>query len=271
MDDAIGAVLERLRNLGIADNTVVIFSGDHGPSVGGKFTSYQRGVRIPCVCRWKAGIPGGRPIRAVAQTVDLLPTLLDMAGAKVPEDMVVDGQSLLPLMTGDRTDLLGRDDLYFEFGYTRAVRTDRWKYIAWRPPRSLVGPSQNGQMDTLYTHFGRPIPLDVVQVNLITASLVTYPHYFDPDQLYDLENDPREQVNLAGRAEFKGVLRDMKDRLSKYLKTFEAPFPLDTPDPFFASPRYGELKAAVQSKVSKERSLWEADMRFIGFEGTERD
>jgi len=265
MDDAMGAILARLRELGIEENTVVIFSGDHGPSLGGKFTTYQRGTRIPFVAQWPDGIPSGRVVREMTQNIDFLPTLLEIAGANIPDGMVLDGRSLLPLMTGDQEGLPGRDDLYFEFGYTRAVRTERWKYIAWRQPTSIIERMRTGEMDTLCTHFGRPLPPDLVQPSLLTASLLCYPHYFDPDQLYDLENDPYERNNLAGDSEFAPVLRDMRARLRKYLDTFARPFPLDDINGFYNSQRYEELKDKIRRKVEREKDLWYEGMKFIGF------
>jgi len=265
MDDAVGAVLQRLRELGIEERTLVIFSVDHGPSLGGKFTTYQRGTRIPFCAQWKGTLPAGRVVSALTQNVDFLPTLLDIAGADAPAEMTLDGRSLLPLMTGEQDDLPGRNDLYFEFGYTRAVRTERWKYIAWRLPRSLIERMQAGDMDTLCTHFGRPLPPDRVQPNLLTASLLNYPHYFDPDQLYDLQNDPYERKNLAADNRYAPVLKDMKARLRKYLDTFASPFPLDHLDDFYASQRFEALKDKVRRKVEREKDLWYADTKFIGF------
>jgi len=269
MDDAVGAVIKRLRELGIEDDTVVIFSGDHGPSIGGKFTTYQRGTRIPFMAQWKRSIRAGRVVDALAQNVDFVPTLLEIAGGEVPAGMVVDGQSLLPLMTGEASTLPGRDSLYFEFGHARAIRTDRWKYIAWRPPESLIREMESGEMDTLCTHFGRPVRLGLVRPDLVTASLLQYPHYFEADQLYDLENDPYERNNLADDAKFAQVLEEMRTRLTEVLDSFDCPFPLQTPSEFHASPRFQELLAKVRQHTAREQKPWEDDMAYIGFSDTE--
>lgn len=265
MDDAVGAVLDKLRALGLERNTLVIFSGDHGPSLGGKFTTYQRGTRIPSIAQWPARIPAGRVVDELTQNIDFLPTLLEAAGAGAPESLTLDGRSLLPLLTGAQDDLPGRDDLYFEFGYTRAVRTRRWKYIAWRLPRQVINDLQSGEREALCTHYGRPLPSDRVEPSLITASLVAYPHYFDPDQLYDLESDPYERRNLAGDEQFAPVLAEMRARLCKYLDTFDRPFPLDDLHGFYASERFQELRAKVAERVARERDPWCQDMDFIGF------
>jgi len=269
MDDAVGAVLARLRELGIEDDTVVIFSGDHGPSIGGKFTTYQRGTRIPFIAQWKRRVPPGRTVDALAQNVDFVPALLGIVGGEIPDGMVVDGQSLFPLLTGEALALPGRDSLYFEFGHTRAIRTERWKYIAWRPPESLIREIESGEMDTLCTHFGRPIRLDLVSPDLITASLLQHPHYFEPDQLYDLESDPYERANLASDPQHAQVLEEMRSRLGGVLDTFDRPFPLSAPSEFLSSPRFQELLAKVRQHTAQERKPWEDDMAYIGFSDTE--
>ena len=265
MDDAVGAVLARLRGLGIEGNTIVIFSGDHGPSLGGKFTTYQRGMRIPFIAQWPGRIPAGRVVRDLTQNIDFLPTLLDAAGAEAPEGMVLDGRSLLPLLTGAQDALPDRDDLYFEFGYTRSVRTRRWKYIAWRLPRPMLDDLQSGETKALCTHYGLELPAETVRPSLITASLLNYPHYFDADQLYDLENDPCERTNLAGEEAYASVLSDMKERLGKYVDTFDRPFPLSEVDGFYSSERFEELKRHVARRVQAEAAEWRQDTAHIGF------
>lgn len=267
MDDALGAVFTKLRKLGIEDNTIVIVSTDHGPSdsKGGKFSVYESGVKIPFCIKWKEGFKGGRKTDALSQSIDLMPTLLDLAGVKLPENMKVDGKSLAPLLKGESNSAV-RDDLYFEFGYARAVRTTRWKYIAYRLPPSILDPIKSGKVDMLFTQYGKPIKPDVINPTLLTPTLQRFPHYFEPDQLYDLEKDPQEQTNLAADPKFAGVLAEMRERLRIHLNTMESPFPLDNPDPFFASARFETLKAGVQKRLTQEYPLWKADAEYMGFD-----
>lgn len=265
MDDAVGAVLEKLREHGLERDTLVIFSGDHGPSIGGKFTTYERGTRIPFIAQWPGTIPAGLICDGFAQNVDFAPTMLDAAGAVIPEDMVVDGKSIMPLLTGESNELDDRDDLFFEFGYARAVRTRKWKYIAWRLPESLIERMKSGEIDNMLTQFGRPIRTDITKPDLVMAALIRYPGYFDADQLYDLENDPHETRNLAYEKEFAPMLEDMRGRLVRYLETFDQPFPLDDPGDFYTSERFKQLKAKVMERVEREKIGWIADMKFIGF------
>ena len=178
--------------------------------------------------------------------------------------MKVDGKSLAPLLKGESNSAV-REDLYFEFGYARAVRTTRWKYIAYRLPPSILEPVKNGKVEMLYTQYGQAIKPDVVKPTLLTPTLQKFPHYFEPDQLYDLENDPNELKNLAGEPGCSKILTEMRERLRSYLKTFPCPFPLDNSDPFFSSERFGKLKAGVDKRLEKEIPLFEKDAKFIGF------
>ncbi len=266
MDDAVGAVLDKVRRLGIEDNTLIIFSGDHGPSLGGKFSLYERGTHIPFAAQWPGVIPAGLRSGQPAQNIDFVPTLLDAAGAAAPDDMRLDGQSLMPLLTGKRDALPHREELYFEFGYARAVRTERWKYIAWRLPRRLIDRMKRGEVNVPYNHFGRPVNKDLQRPGLVAGTLLRYPCYWDADQLYDLENDPHETRNLAQNPQHHHVLTDMRERLRGYLKTFDRDFPLDRIEEFLQSDRFEKLKQNAMESVRKLKNDWVADMRLIGFD-----
>ncbi len=268
MDDAVGAVLAKLRDLGMLEGTVVIFSTDHGPSVGGKFTTYQRGVRIPFVAQWPGRFPAGGTCNALAQNVDLLPTLLDIAGAQAPEGMVLDGKSLLPLLTGEAVALPERDDLYFEYGYSRSVRTQRWKYIAWRPPEWAIDEIRSGS--ALRTPYNRPVVLGKIPDTLVMGSMLCYPHFFEPDQLYDLQNDPYETTNLAGHEGCAPVLAEMKARLQAYLSTFYAPFPLDQVHPFMESGAYRQRAAMLMKEIHDAVDVWIKNKKSEGYYYTEK-
>jgi arylsulfatase A-like enzyme len=144
----------------------------------------------------------------------------------------VDGKDMLPWLTGDETVDEDGEDLFFEFGYVRAIATRKWKYIALRYPRRLVEEMKTGQTDAAYSYIGR-----VGQ----SLAIRRYPNYFDPDQLYDLENDPEEQRNLANDPAHAGVLGEMKERLRGYLRTFERAFKLDNFDEFLLSDRFRKM------------------------------
>jgi arylsulfatase A-like enzyme len=244
MDDAFGAVMRRIEYLGLADNTIVIWSTDHGiGTIGGKFTCYQGGVQIPFCMKWPGQIEAGLNCDALIQNVDFLPTVLDMVGVPLPEGLSVDGVSRWPQLAGKEPD--AREDLYFEWGYTRAVRTRKWKYVAFRHTPEQIETMVSGKMDMAFNMRGQPGG---------EFGMHLYPSYWDPDQLYDLDEDPEEQRNLAGDPRYLPVLREMQTRLRKYLARFDCPFDLAV-HPFVASPEYRRLAENAMA----DESIYEAD------------
>jgi len=237
-DDAFGAVMKRVEQMGVADNTLFIFSTDHGVGVtGGKFSCFQGGVRIPHAMKWNGHIEPGTTTDALLQNVDFLPTLLDAVGVATPEGVQIDGVSHWNTLAGSPGD---RDDLYFEWGYSRAVRTRKWKYIAYRPNAERVAAMKSGKVDRAYDFAGKPNA---------DYPMHHYPHYFEPDQLYDLENDPGEQNNLAPDPGHQSVLAEMQALLRTYLSQSARPFDLKR-DEFLTSPEYEALKKVSLSDDS---------------------
>lgn len=144
MDRDIGRLLELLRELGLEQDTLVVFASDNGPTydIGGADSDHFRsagpfrgrkgsllegGIRVPLLGRWPGRIPAGLTVRAPSATYDLLPTFVDLAGGGIPDG--VDGLSLVPLLEG-RAQHLGREHLYWEFpgyGGQQAVRLGNYK------------------------------------------------------------------------------------------------------------------------------------------------
>ena len=124
LDDAIGRLTDKINELGISDNTVIIFTSDNGgipktsqaPLRGFKGCLYEGGIRVPCFFYCPGRIAPGTSDLPVAN-VDLFPTVVDMAGGKVPSDKILDGISLKGLLYGDET-IEERPVLYWHFpGY----------------------------------------------------------------------------------------------------------------------------------------------------------
>lgn len=113
IDENVGRMLDHLDALGLAQNTIVIFMTDNGTYAGGvetrynagmrgwKGTPYEGGIRVPCFVRWPTVLAPGRDIDRIAAHIDLFPTLLEAAGAPIPDGLRLDGRSLLPLLRGD--------------------------------------------------------------------------------------------------------------------------------------------------------------------------
>jgi arylsulfatase A-like enzyme len=142
IDESVGKIMDKLTELGIAENTLIIFSSDNGPhdegghsvtcfNSSGGFQGYKRslhegGIRIPFIA-WQPGTikPGESDHQGYFP--DLLATFCDIAGVENIENS--DGYSILPLLKGDESSLKKHDYLYFEFQGQIAVRKDNWKYF----------------------------------------------------------------------------------------------------------------------------------------------
>jgi arylsulfatase A-like enzyme len=170
LDRNVGAVLERIKELGLDGNTVIFFTSDNGPhKEGGSDPAFfnssgplrgikrdltEGGIRVPMIVRWPGRVAAGAASEAVWCHWDFLPTAAELAGAPVPES--IDGVSLAPVLLGKH--VMAREYLYWEFferGFDQAVRMGNWKGI------------RNG--------LGEPV------------------------QLYDLEGDLGEKTNVAAQ------------------------------------------------------------------------
>jgi len=243
-DDAVGALWEKLESLGLAEETIVIFSTDHGPGTrSGKFTCYQGGAKIPFAIRCPGSLPAGTHCEALLQNVDVLPTLASLCGLPVP-DWPQDGADRTAQLKGAQDD---REDLYFELGNYRAVRTSRWKYIALRYQAHEVDEMKSGKVDCAYRA--------VINRAGGDYAMHLYPHYFDADQLYDLEQDPGEQENLFGKEGYEAVTADLQKRLRRHLDRFDYPYP-EQPDPFVFTEAFRQLCQKSREDESIYRHDW---------------
>ncbi|HEC03735.1 MAG TPA: arylsulfatase, partial [Phycisphaerales bacterium] len=141
VDDSVGQVFAALKKAGVDENTLVIYTSDNGPWLSkkhhggsalplrdGKFTTYEGGMREPCIMRWPGRIPAGKVCGEICGTIDVLPTIAKLAGAGVPTDRVIDGKNIWPLMAG-RSGAKSPHEAYFYYKGTtlEAVRSGRWK------------------------------------------------------------------------------------------------------------------------------------------------
>ncbi|WP_411847323.1 sulfatase-like hydrolase/transferase [Roseibacillus persicicus] len=243
LDAGIGAILNKVESLGLAENTLVIYFNDHGMEMASKSSLYQGALRTPSAAYWPGTIEP-QVCEALVSNVDIAPTILDATGTEPLPDMPLDGESYLPLLRGEQVDW--RKAVYGEIGFTRTVVTRDWKYLAFRLPPSQVPPTEEAhrlQKETLdeikanhawvkwefdpnakIPHIGGP-PGGNFLVRLTMAAKPPYlENYFDADQLYDLRNDPTETTNLAGDPAHQEQLRQMKSLLSETLSTLPGTF-----------------------------------------------
>ena len=199
MDDAIGALLDKLSSLGMLDNTIIMYFNDNGPAPG-KGHCYDIGAKSFGFI-WgygQSGIVYDKPI----SNIDIAPTIYEMAGISQNTWPVMDGNSMVSILN-DPTQTL-HESIFLEVGCTRAVIKDNMKYLAFRLPAS----KQNQD----YYHWGKTNggkPLE-------HAAAAAHPHYFDEDQLYDI-SDINETVSLANDPAYQATLADLKTEMQRYL------------------------------------------------------
>ena len=143
MDWGVGEVLKALDETGLADRTLVVFTSDNGPDTRGpydkrcqafplraaKATTREGGVRGPCLMRWPGRIPAGLVCREIASAMDVLPTVAGIAGAQPPQDRIIDGKDILPLMTKPGAPSLHDAFFYYNGEKLEAVRSANWKLV----------------------------------------------------------------------------------------------------------------------------------------------
>jgi arylsulfatase A-like enzyme len=245
-DKAFQAVMDKIITSGAADNTIFIFSVDHNTE-NGKATCYETGVKIPFMITWPGIIQKGTVINSLTQNIDLLPTLLDAAGIQNTDKYPVDGKSMLPLFKDNKNEI--HDDLFFEFGYSRAVKAGHWKYIAVRYTREIYEKLADGTMKEV------PNLSNMPEQGQAKINIHAFENCLEPDQLYNLSTDPLEQNNLAELPEYKEKLQEMKQRLKKYTDSFIHPFP-ETPHPFHKSRKFRQLLEKTKKNHPAETIPW---------------
>jgi choline-sulfatase len=192
LDKNVGVVLDSLTRSGLADDTLVIYTGDHGYMLGqhGRFEkhcSYDPAVRAPLLMRYPPKIKPRDHTLALVEFIDIVPTILDFCGVAIRPQ--IQGKSLIPVLEG-RT-ARHRDEIFIEYSENEeaAVRTGRWKFIYTTGRRER----QDGYAT------GRALPGRTIR-------------------LFDLENDPEELTNVASRPENAALVAEFTRKLADHLR-----------------------------------------------------
>ncbi len=220
MDQAVGIVLDQLEQLGLADNTVVVFTSDNGgvssgdafatsnlPLRGGKGRQWEGGIREPFYIRAPGVTQAGSTNNVPVCGIDFYPTLLELAGVPMPKEQTVDGVSLLPLLKGESI----------------ASRPLYWHYPHYG--------NQGGE------------PSSIIQQD--DWKLI---HYYEDgrDELYHLANDPSETTDVASQQPER--TKQLRQQLDRWLKETGAAIPqLD--------PRFDAQKAAARTTEIRDQML----------------
>jgi len=153
VDWSTGRVLDTLRELKLAENTLVIFSSDNGPSAafeelageatplrGAKGSTWEGGVRVPTLAWWPGKIAPGSVCEAMSGNIDLLPTFVRLAGGTVPTDRTIDGKDIAPLLLGQTRESPHEAWFYYNGSKLEAVRVGTWK-LAMAPQKEVSNPA----------------------------------------------------------------------------------------------------------------------------------
>jgi len=135
IDWSVGQIMATLKEFKLDENTLVIFTSDNGPAGrtalpfrGNKGTTWEGGVREPCMMRWPGKIPAGTTCDQISGNIDMLPTFAALVGSDVPKDRVIDGRDISPLMFEAKPGPVRDTHLYFSGnGKLEAVRQGQWK------------------------------------------------------------------------------------------------------------------------------------------------
>ena len=218
LDDGVGAIIDKVKQQGIEEQTLIVFVSDHGSYRHGKATLHEYGMRVPMICLWPGTIQAGSTCNRLLANIDFAPTVLDVCGIAPPKDYQIDGRSFRQTLYGEKDS--PRDVLFGELGHARCVKTMDWKYIAIRYPSRIQQRIDRGER---FRAFGDQPALDRPYLtrngHLGHHASKHNPHYFESDQLYDLNADPEENKNVYST--HPNVAMQMQAYLAKELKRFE--------------------------------------------------
>jgi arylsulfatase A-like enzyme len=139
LDDAVGRVLDHIKRLELEENTIIFFisdnggaeytyTTDNGPYKGGKITDFEGGIQVPFIMKWKNHFPEGMTYEPMVSSMDIFHSVVHAAQIQIPDDRSYDGVSLLPYLTG-RKEGDPHDILFWQRGFSKAVRTNHWKLL----------------------------------------------------------------------------------------------------------------------------------------------
>ena len=238
LDQKVGAVLKRLDDEGLTDNTLVIFFGDHGrPHVRGKQWLYDGGLHTPLLIRWPGRVNTGQVDNRLVSLLDLMPTTLAAASIDPPK---LPGHNLLdPKWNGHEKLFAARDRCGDAADRIRSVRTRDFKYIRNFHPE-IPYLQHSGYKKLSY-------PVETVMKVLYAEGkwdALFMAKTRPPEELYDLRHDPHELKNLAGQPEHRTTLQELRQSVDEWIK---------------ASGDLGQIdeeKTVDLKKVMEEKRVW---------------
>lgn len=190
MDHHIGRIIQKIEELGIREDTLIIFMSDNGFSCGqhgfwgkgnGTFPQnmYDHSIKVPAIFSHPGVIPQNLVSQAMVSGYDFMPTLLEYACISYDAEEKLPGTSFLPVLQGDETIEREKIVVFDEYGPVRMIRSADWKYVHRYP--------------------------------------------YGPNELYDLKRDPEERMNLVNDPQYQNQIREMKAQLDEWFLTYADP------------------------------------------------
>jgi arylsulfatase A-like enzyme len=227
LDASVGSILDKVKSLGLDRNTMVVFLSDNGPWFGGssgplramKGATFDGGIRVPCIARFPGKIPAGKVIREVCASIDLFPTICNLAGVPAPKDRAIDGKDILPLLSGAVSK--SPHEAIFAMGgqELRVVRSGKWKLHARVPQPGFAYQEDASKWVDARGPDGVTLiaPYEQARPNEYPG-LRTGPEP-KAGMLFDMEQDPGEQNDVAAQNP------DVVARLKKLFDEMDAQMP----------------------------------------------
>jgi len=229
-DRCVGIVLDALKESGLEDNTLVIFTTDHGiafPHM--KCNLYDTGIRVALILKYPGNLSQGKAIDALVSHLDVFPTLCDILGLTPPRWL--QGKSMLPLLEGKvdkiREEIFSEVTFHAAYQPMRCIRTERYKYIKY------------------FDDYDRVVAANIddgpAKSFLLENGLLDMP--VEKELLFDLYHDPMERNNLVGKQGYQQVYEDLTKRLHEWM--------VETNDPLL----YGKVEKPVGAIINKRTCI----------------
>ena len=221
MDSNVGRLLKSLETNQLNENTIVIFTADQGPQWPfAKWSLYENGIHVPLMIRLPGELKGGNVTDAMVSQVDLLPTLVEIAGGEHPAN--IDGESFLHVLNDpakthrEMVFATHTGDGMMNRSPARMLRTGKYKYIYNLAPENVY----HTHIDKATDHDGGreywQSWVDKAKIDEHAASVLQRYHHRPAEELYDLQNDPEEINNLAGESAYAAMIAGFRKTLTAW-------------------------------------------------------
>ncbi|MFX1338469.1 MAG: sulfatase [Promethearchaeota archaeon] len=216
VDDLIGEIINLLEKYDLHNNTLFIFTTDHGPALPrAKCTLYDPGIKTSLIMSLPSSelFSSGKVITSMINNIDLLPSILELIDGNIPNN--IEGKSFLPILeekqTSNRSEIFVEKSWHDDYDPMRGIRTEKFKYIR--------------NFEKLDTSFKMPLDIANIRsgkaVNETMKEIYTTPRL--KEELYDLEKDPNEKSNLFHDPAYKNIAEQLRTKLNEWMERTNDP------------------------------------------------